>query len=88
MLRFGCCYAVFIVSYSTDSSIRRGVSTIVTLPEGHVCTDFGDKVSKCNSTSFAAPVVTALIVQYLADNPKPKVSEVRVALNKGSKGKL
>jgi len=53
----------------------------------HVCADFGDKVSKCNSTSFAAPVVTALIVKYLADNPKAKVSDVRAALKKVSKGK-
>jgi hypothetical protein len=53
----------------------------------HVCADFGDTVSKCNSTSFAAPVATALIVKYLADNPKAKVSQVREVLKKSSKGK-
>lgn len=51
----------------------------------HSCVKEGNKVVNCNSTSFAAPVVTGIVISYLAANPKANIANTRAMLTKASK---
>lgn len=51
----------------------------------HSCAKEGNKVVNCNSTSFAAPVVSGIIVSWLSANPKANIASTRSMLTKASK---
>jgi hypothetical protein len=51
----------------------------------HTCVESGSKLTKCNGTSFAAPVITAKIVNFMYKFPGSRISDIRKMLAEDSK---
>lgn len=53
----------------------------------HTCIENGSKLVKCNGTSFSAPVVSAMLANYLYKYPNSKISDLKKYLASSSKSK-